>query len=56
MTDNDFEKAKSEKDRTIHILHFTDFYSIRPIYNDKTYTMPFRRTEVTKPSSFSAWL
>lgn len=25
MTDDDFEKAKSEKDRTIHLLHFTDF-------------------------------
>jgi len=24
LTDDDFEKAKSEKDRTIHILHFTD--------------------------------
>ena len=37
MTDEDFEKAKSEKDRTIHILHFTDLKSIRPIYFDKTY-------------------
>ena len=33
----DFEKAKSEKDKTIHILHFTDLNSIRPIYYDKTY-------------------
>ena len=37
LTDEDFEKAKSEKDRTIHILHFTDLQSIRPIYYDKTY-------------------
>ncbi len=37
MTDDDFEKAKSEKDKTIHILHFTDLPNIRPIYFDKTY-------------------
>lgn len=37
MTDADFEKAKSEKDKTIHILHFTELSSIRPIYYDKTY-------------------
>ena len=37
MTDEDFEKAKSEKDRAIHILHFTDLSSIPPIYFDKTY-------------------
>lgn len=37
MTDDDFEKAKSEKDRSIHILHFTDLHNIRPIYYDKTY-------------------
>lgn len=37
ITDEDFEKAKSEKDRTIHILHFTDLQNIRPIYFDKTY-------------------
>lgn len=37
LADDDFEKAKSEKDRTIHILHFTDLQSIRPIYYDKTY-------------------
>lgn len=37
LTDDDFEKAKSEKDRTIHILHFTDLQNIRPIYYDKTY-------------------
>lgn len=37
MTDEDFEKAKSEKDRTIQILHFTDLQNVRPIYFDKTY-------------------
>ena len=37
MTDEDFEKAKSEKDKTIHILHFTDLNAIRPIFYDKTY-------------------
>lgn len=34
LTDDDFEKAKSEKDKTIHILHFTDLQNIRPIYFD----------------------
>lgn len=37
MTDDDFEKAKTPKDRTITILHFADLDSIRPIYYDKTY-------------------
>lgn len=37
MTDAGFEKAKSAKDKTIHILHFTDLPNIRPIYFDKTY-------------------
>lgn len=37
LTDEDFEKAKSEKDRTIQILHFTDLPNVRPIYFDKTY-------------------
>lgn len=37
MNDDDFEKAKTEKDKTIHILHFTDLQAIRPIYYDKTY-------------------
>ena len=30
-------KAKSEKDKSIHILQFTDLQDIRPIYFDKTY-------------------
>ncbi|MBO5219570.1 MAG: Ku protein [Clostridia bacterium] len=37
LTDEDFEKAKSEKDRTIQLLHFTELPSVRPIYFDKTY-------------------
>lgn len=37
MTDDDFERAKTEKDKIIHILHFTDLDKIRPIYYDKTY-------------------
>ncbi len=37
MTDEDFEKAKTPKDRSIQILHFADLTSIRPIYFDKTY-------------------
>ena len=41
LTEEDFEKAKAEKDRTIHILHFADIRDIRPIYFDKTYhTIP----------------
>lgn len=41
LTDDDFEKAKVERDRTIHILHFADLRDIRPIYFDKTYhTIP----------------
>ncbi|WP_027399293.1 non-homologous end joining protein Ku [Anaerovorax odorimutans] len=37
VTDEDFEKIKTEKDRTIQILHFSDLKSIQPIYYDKTY-------------------
>lgn len=37
MSEDDFEKAKTEKDKTIYILHFADLSSIRPIYYDKTY-------------------
>ncbi|WP_281550156.1 Ku protein [Murimonas intestini] len=37
MTDADFEKAKTEKDRTIQILHFADLSTIPPVYYDKTY-------------------
>jgi len=37
LTDDDFEQAKTEKDKTIHILHFTNLSNIRPVYYDKTY-------------------
>ena len=37
VTDEDFEKIKTEKDRSIQILHFSDLSSVRPIYYDKTY-------------------
>lgn len=37
LTDEDFEKAKVKKDKTIQILHFADIHDIRPIYFDKTY-------------------
>jgi len=37
LTNDEFEKAKTEKDRTIHILHFADAQDIRPIYYNKTY-------------------
>ena len=37
LTDDEFEQAKTEKDKTIHILHFTDLSNIRPVYYDKTY-------------------
>ena len=37
VTDDDFEKIKTEKDKTIRILHFTDLASIAPIFYDKTY-------------------
>lgn len=37
LTDEDFEKAKLQKDKAIHILHFADIKDIRPIFYDKTY-------------------
>ena len=37
MTEEDFEKAKTPKDRSIQILHFSNIQDIRPIYFDKTY-------------------
>ena len=37
LTDEDFEKAKTEKDRTIQILHFAELDGIQPIYFEKTY-------------------
>ena len=37
LTDDDFEKAKSDKDRGIHILHFVDLEQIPPIFFDESY-------------------
>lgn len=37
LTDDDFEKAKTEKDKSIQIIHFTDINNVHPIYFDKTY-------------------
>lgn len=37
VSDEEFEKIKTEKDKSIQILHFTDLAAIRPIYYDKTY-------------------
>lgn len=37
MTDDDFEKIKTEKDKTIQILHFANLNQISPVYYDKTY-------------------
>ena len=37
MSDDDFEKIKTEKDRTIQILHFSNLNEINPIYYEKTY-------------------
>ena len=37
MTDDDFEKIKTEKDKSIQILHFANLNQISPVYYDKTY-------------------
>lgn len=37
LTDEDFERAKTEKDRTIRILHFAALSEVGPLYYDKTY-------------------
>lgn len=37
MSDQDFEKAKTEKDKTVQIIHFAELSSIPPVYFDKTY-------------------
>ena len=41
VADDDFEKIKTEKDKTIQILHFADLDTINPIYYEKSYhTVP----------------
>ena len=37
VTDDEFERIKTEKDKTIQILHFANLNQISPIYYDKTY-------------------
>lgn len=37
VTDDDFEKIKTEKDKSIQILHFANLNQISPVYYDKTY-------------------
>ena len=37
VTDEELEKIKTEKDRSIHILHFAQLNQISPVYYDKTY-------------------
>jgi len=37
LTDDDFESAKSEKDRNINILHFADLEQVPPIFFDQSY-------------------
>lgn len=37
VTDDDFEKIKTEKNRAMQILHFTILNTISPIFYDKTY-------------------
>lgn len=37
VSDEEFERIKTEKDKTVQIMHFTDLSAIRPVYYDKTY-------------------
>jgi len=37
ITDDELEKIKTEKEKSIQILHFTNLAQISPIYYDKTY-------------------
>jgi DNA end-binding protein Ku len=37
VTDEDIEKIKSEKEKSIQILHFAQLNQISPVYYDKTY-------------------
>lgn len=37
VTDDDFESIKTEKDRTMQIIHFTTLDSISPVFYEKTY-------------------
>lgn len=37
MNDDDFEKIKTEKDKSINIIHFANKSEIQPVYYDKSY-------------------
>ena len=37
VTDEEFERIKTEKDRSLQIIHFTDLSSIDPVYYEKSY-------------------
>ena len=37
VTDDDIEKIKTEKDKSIQILHFAQLDQISPVYYNKTY-------------------
>ena len=37
VTDDDFEKIKTEKDKTMQILHFANLNQISPVFYDRTY-------------------
>lgn len=37
VTDDDFEKIKTEKEKSMQILHFANLNQISPVYFDKTY-------------------
>lgn len=37
ITEDEFEKIKTEKDRALSIVQFTDLSEIRPVYYEKTY-------------------
>ena len=39
MTENDFDKLKSENDKVIEIISFVDIKDIDPVYYDKSYTL-----------------
>ena len=39
MTENDFDKLKSENDKIIEIISFIDMKDIDPVYYDKSYTL-----------------
>lgn len=37
ITDDDIEKIKTEKDKTMHIIHFANLKEISPVYFETTY-------------------